>query len=158
MSPMGHSRNFGRSGPCPLLPGEFNRSTQHYPLERSGRGAAAISPLRVKILDAALVPRSAQAKLALIGRSFSALRALPSAAARTMSVHVPSHACLSNVPERSGRVLRRPVESTPQKRPDSDSPAVSRLYLEERPLISCYAAISSLIRPQFLRPSRPVSL
>ena len=101
---------------CPLCPGGFKRSTQHYPLERSGRGAGAISPLRAKILDAALVPRSFRRCQPFIGRSFSALKALPSAAARTMSVHVPSHACHSNVPEQSGRVLRRPVESTPRKR------------------------------------------
>ena len=38
--------------------GEFNRSTQHYSLERSGHGAGAIPPLRAKILDTALVPRA----------------------------------------------------------------------------------------------------
>jgi hypothetical protein len=101
---------------CPLSSGGFNRSTQHYPLQRSGRGTGAISPLRAKILDAALVPRSFRQCQPFIGRSFSTLRALPSAAARTMSVHVPSYACHSNVPEQSGRVLRRPVESTPRKR------------------------------------------
>ena len=61
--------------------GEFNRSTQHYSLERSGHGAGAIPPLRAKILDTALVPRALGRRLPPIGRSSSALRALPSASA-----------------------------------------------------------------------------
>jgi len=43
---------------CPLLLGEFNRSTQHYLAEALRRGAGAIPPLRTKILDTALVPRA----------------------------------------------------------------------------------------------------
>ena len=63
------------------LGGEFNRSTQHYSLERSGHGAGAIPPLRAKILDTALAPRALGRRLPPIGRSSSALRALPSASA-----------------------------------------------------------------------------
>jgi hypothetical protein len=36
-----HGENFTR---CPRSPGEFNRSTQHYSLEQSSRGAGAIPP------------------------------------------------------------------------------------------------------------------
>jgi hypothetical protein len=63
------------------MPGEFNRSTQHYSLEHSSRGAGAIPPLRAKILDTALVSRAVGRRLPPIGRSSSALRALPLASA-----------------------------------------------------------------------------
>jgi hypothetical protein len=65
----------------PLRPGEFNRSTQHYSLEHSSRGAGAIPPLRAKILDTGLVSRAVGRRLPPIGRSSSALRALPLASA-----------------------------------------------------------------------------
>ena len=41
-----------------LLPGEFNRSTQHPSRSTPTVGAGAISPLRAKTLDTALVPSS----------------------------------------------------------------------------------------------------
>ena len=81
---------------CPLYPGEFNRSTQHYSPKLSGRGAEAILPLRTKILDTALVPRASGRRTPPIGRTFSAPRVQP-ASARTMSVHAPPYACRSNV-------------------------------------------------------------
>ena len=63
------------------MPGEFNRSTQHYSLEHSSGGAGAIPPLRAKILDTALVSRAVGRRLPPIGRSSGALRALPLASA-----------------------------------------------------------------------------
>jgi hypothetical protein len=70
------------------------------------------SPLRAKILDTALVPQSAQAMSALYWPLFQCSQRAASSSARTMFVQVPPYACHSNVPEQSGGVLRRPVEST----------------------------------------------
>jgi hypothetical protein len=87
-------------GLCPLLGGEFNRSTQHYSPERSGHGAGAIPPLRAKILHTALVPRALGRRLPPIGRSSSALRLCLQLRRETTSVHAPPYAYRSNVPDR----------------------------------------------------------
>ena len=61
--------------------GEFNRSTQHYLAGALRRGAGTIPPLRAKILDTALVPRTLGRRPPPIGRASSAPGAQPSASA-----------------------------------------------------------------------------
>ena len=100
---------------CPLYPGEFNRSTQHYSPKLSGRGAEAILPLRTKIFRHR--PRSSSIRATYAAHWPHFQRSQSSACFRANHVRACPSICMPFQRVRSeARVLRRSVESAPRIR------------------------------------------